>query len=56
MIVDAQLCLGGRWGVDVPGVPAATPARPAPRREAFAYQRVDPTAVEAAPKKRKAGE
>ena len=54
--VDAQLCLEGRWGVDVPGVPAATPARPAPRREAFAYQRVDPTAVEAASKKRKAGE
>ena len=43
--VDAQLCLEGRWGVDVPGVPAATPARPAPRREAFAYQRVDPTVV-----------
>ena len=54
--VDAQLCIEGRWGVDVPGVPAATPARPAPRREAFAYQRVDPTAVEAASKKRKAGE
>ena len=54
--VDAQLCLEGRWGVDVPGVPAATPARPAPRREAFAYQRVDPTVVGAESKKRKAGE
>ena len=53
--VDAQLCLEGRWGVDVPGVPAATPARPAPRREAFAYQRVDPTVVGDS-KKRKAGE
>ena len=53
--VDAQLCLEGRWGVDVPGVPAATPARPAPRRGAFAYQRVDPTA-ETASRKRKAGE
>ena len=50
--VDAQLCLEGRWGVDVPGAPA----RPAPRREAFSYKRVDPTAAAAESKKRKAGE
>ena len=53
--VDAQLCLEGRWGVDVPGVPAATPARPAPRREAFSSRRVDPTAAATESKKRKGG-
>lgn len=41
--VDAQLCLEGHWGVDVPGVPAGSSARPAPRRAPFAYRRVDPT-------------